>query len=460
MSFDLNSTIVASAAGGGEAYRQIVRLSGPDAITFLRAVLPEPPDWLSTALTARWFSAEVTLSADRTLPSEIYLWPTSRSYTRQPLVELHLPGCGPLVSEVVARLCAAGARAARPGEFTMRAFLAGRLDLAQAEAVLGLIDAQGDKQFQTALTQLAGGLSGPLAEARRELLELLAHLEAGLDFAEEDIEFISQAELMAGLSRIESTLATILRQLGSRDSHNPVIKVALVGLPNAGKSSLFNALLGNDQAIVSELAGTTRDYVLGELELGDLRFQFIDTAGLEEAVLADQDQAETGIEESMRRQSGRMREEADLVLHCIDTTRGVTPLDTELLRTLETERRLIVATKCDVAGSRPLKVGHLKTSAVTGLGLESLRELLRQAALQLQTIHHAMVPGTAARCRASLASSQALVTGAMTGVMEKTGEELVASDLRAALDCLAQVVGAVYTDHILDVIFSRFCIGK
>ncbi|MEX1040599.1 MAG: GTPase [Pirellulaceae bacterium] len=460
MSFDLNSTIVASAAGSGEAYRQIVRLSGPDAILYLRAVLAEPPDWLTAAQTARWFSGEVRLEAGRTLPSEIYVWPTSRSYTRQPLVELHLPGCGPLASEVVARLCAAGARAARPGEFTMRAFLAGRLDLAQAEAVLGLIDAQGDSQFQTALTQLAGGLSGPLAEARRELLELLAHLEAGLDFAEEDIEFISQAELMAGLSRIESTLATILRQLGSRDSHNPVIKVALVGLPNAGKSSLFNALLGNDQAIVSELAGTTRDYVLGELELGDLRFQFIDTAGLEEAVLADQDQAETGIEESMRRQSGRMREEADLVLHCIDTTRGVTPLDTELLRTLETERRLIVATKCDAARSRPLEMAHLKTSAVTGLGLESLRELLRQAALQLQTIHHAMVPGTAARCRASLASSQALVTGAMTGVMEKTGEELVASDLRAALDCLAQVVGAVYTDHILDVIFSRFCIGK
>lgn len=460
MSFDLDSTIVASAAGDGEAFRQIVRLSGPNAIPYLQAVLAKPPEWLGTAYTARWFSGNVTLESGRTLPSEIYLWPTTRSYTRQPMVELHLPACGPLASEVVTRLCDTGARVARPGEFTMRAFLAGRLDLAQAEAVLGLIDAKGDAQFQTALTQLAGGLSGPLAEARRELLELLAHLEAGLDFVEEDIEFISQAELMAGLSRIESTLATIERQLGSRESHNPVIKVALIGLPNAGKSSLFNALLGTDTAIVSDLAGTTRDYVLGELELGDLRFQFIDTAGLEDSVPAKHDRAEAGIEASMRRQSGRMRDEADLVLHCIDTTRGVTPFDAGLLQTLETDRSLIVATKRDAALSRPLEIAHLETSAVSGLGLENLRERLRQTALELQTIHHAMVPGTVARCRASLASARALVAGAMIEVRDNVGEELVASDLRAALDCLAHVVGAVYTDHILDVIFSRFCIGK
>jgi tRNA modification GTPase len=207
------------------------------------------------------------------------------------------------------------------------------------------------------------------------------------------------------------------------------------------------------------LAGTSVDYLIGELEIEGLRVQFIDTAGLEQAAEL-QAGVEPSIQQSMQRHTERMREEADLVLVCVDTTRGLSSYDADLLQSIDPERGIVVGTKLDAADARPLELAYLGTSAASGEGLESLRILLRQSALRLRMTHSQMVPGTAARCRDSLAGALSIVSGAKVELGADTGEELIASDLRAALDHLAQVVGAVYTDHILDVIFSRFCIGK
>ncbi len=215
------------------------------------------------------------------LPATLYVWPNARSYTRQPQAEVHTLGSPPLLQCVLRAVCQAGARPAEPGEFTLRAFLSGRLDLTQAEAVLGVIDARGDDQLRAALEQLAGGLAGPLGQLRDRLLDLLAHLEAGLDFVEEDIEFITARELDGQLLAAAGAVDRLAQQMASRDLAGELPVVALTGWPNTGKSSLFNALLGDCQALVSEVAGATRDYLTGELEWRGLRFQLVDTAGAE-----------------------------------------------------------------------------------------------------------------------------------------------------------------------------------
>ncbi len=227
------------------------------------------------------------------VPCDLFLWPGNRSYTREPVAELHTVGSPPVLQAVLAGACRAGARLAEPGEFTLRAFLAGRLDLTQAEAVLGVIDAGGADELQAALAQLAGGFARPLHQLREDLVQLLAELEAGLDFVEEDIRFISQQAVLARLESAGSLLATVTQQLASRYAARELPQVALVGPPNVGKSSLFNALVerfgDNDgskakrtmPALVSARRGTTRDYLTAMISLDGVRCELVDTAGVD-----------------------------------------------------------------------------------------------------------------------------------------------------------------------------------
>ncbi len=215
-----------------------------------------------------------------TLPADLFLWPQGRSYTRQLLAEIHTFGSPPLVDEILQSLCRNGARLAQPGEFTLRAFLAGRIDLTQAEAVLGVIDAADRNQLQAALAQLAGGLARPLGQLRSDLLDLLADLEAGLDFVEDDIRFVTPDELNRRLAAAAETIDQIGAQLTGRDAATARPRVALIGYPNVGKSSLFNALVGNAAALVSTQAGTTRDYLSATIDACGMSIELIDTAGI------------------------------------------------------------------------------------------------------------------------------------------------------------------------------------
>ncbi len=305
MPYHTDDTIVAIASPPGGAARGIVRVSGPNVINCLtpfvaaqrgrepisppggqeaaavfdgendsRPLTPARP----TAFIGNWHCEEFA----RPFPATLYLWPTTRSFTRQPLAEVHTLGSPPLLDAVVESLCGRGARLAEAGEFTMRAFLAGRIDLTQAEAVLGVIDAHGERQLAGALEQLAGGLSAPLDRLRSTLLDLLAHLEAGLDFVEEDIEFITAEELLEQLEQAAAIVGDILIRMEARAIIQDEVPVALVGPPNAGKSSLLNALAGDEAAIVSEQAGTTRDYVTRRIICDEIPCLLIDTAGRED----------------------------------------------------------------------------------------------------------------------------------------------------------------------------------
>ncbi len=463
MDLSLEATIAALASPPGSAARGIVRLSGND----LREVLAgwfEPHDrvaWQSSRIAAV-HAGVLNLPGMRTaIPVEVFLWPNHRSYTGQPIAELHLPGSPPLLEAVLAEAHRRGARPARPGEFTLRAFLAGRLDLLQAEAVLGVIDAHDHTELQTALAQLAGGLSGRLAELRHDLLELLADLEAGLDFIEEDIEFVGRGELIARIAAARQFVEDLLQQSSDRMQSRARAKVVLAGLPNAGKSTLFNRLASSESALVSPREGTTRDFLSAPVDWQGLSFDLIDTAGWE--------LDSSGIAQAAQRQRADQLRDADLLLWCSSATLDASKhdLDERLFVQAETQSRsaLRVTTQIDRIESAPtvpvLVDSALAVSAVTGEGLDDLAGLMRSQLAISRGPGRQWLGMTAARCRESLeAVSASLARAEAAAESNATGDELLAIDIREALDHLGRILGAVYTDDILDRVFSKFCIGK
>lgn len=451
----LDDTIAAIASAPGGAARGIVRVSGPRAVSIAAGGF-EAEHAQALAAMCEPMALRGRLRVDHLqtpIPLLLYVWPDGRSYTRQPVVELHLPGSPPLVDLVLQHVLRNGARLANPGEFTLRAFLAGRLDLTQAEAVLGLIDARHERQFETALQQLAGGLSGPLSRLRERLLELLAHLEAGLDFATEDIQFITPAELDAQLFEAANWVTAIVAQLQTRHEGSELPQVVLLGWPNVGKSSLFNALAGQEHAIVSPLAGTTRDYLTVELHEAGQPFRLIDTAGVESS------DCQT-IQAAAQQMRHAQQAAAQLRLLCLDSTRSWNDWEREQLLHGAAEQ-LVVLTKADEPDRLSCDVPHngLLTSAKTGSGLSLLRQRIAEE-LGLRTLAVNAVASTAARSSDSLRLADEALRRARTLAMAGGNEELVALEVRAALEGIGQVVGAVYTDDVLDRIFSRFCIGK
>jgi tRNA modification GTPase len=383
------------------------------------------------------------------LPASIALWRAPHSYTGEDVAEIHMAGAPPLVTQVLADCLKRGARLARPGEFTLRAFLSGRLDLTRAEAVLGVIEARNAAQLDAALRQLAGGLSRPIHELRDRLLDVVAQLEANLDFAHEsDVNPLGRAVLAAELESAAETLSALAGRLERRDRAAGNPRVVLSGPPNSGKSSLFNALLGQDRAIVSPRAGTTRDYLTAACDLNGIVVELIDTAGLDLA----RDPIETQAQGQRADQAGQ----ADLLLDCIssDTWAAHSELmlgDTQSLR---------VWTKCDLGRPELAQASEaIVTSAATGEGLDELR--VQMARLLSSSKSEADSPAsTAARCRDSLAGAKAALEAASRTLRNGGGEELVALDLRLALDELGKIVGAIVTEDILDRVFQRFCIGK
>jgi tRNA modification GTPase len=438
---DLNDTIVALSSATGSGGRAIVRLSGPDAVRIAGSIFrsEEPVRGSQRHL----YQGNLALPDISPLPADCYVWPAPRSYTGQQLVELHTLSCPPLVDLLITQLLTAGARAAERGEFTQRAFLAGKLDLTRAEAVLGLIEARDRDELKQALGQLAGGVTKPLQELRSDLLDLLADVEAGLDFAEENIEFVDTTALLNRVARGLALVTLLQRQLNQRAVSNRAFRVALAGRPNAGKSSLFNALLGKNAAIVSPQAGTTRDYLVGQMEVDGIVIELIDTAGRQEP--------EHTIEEQAQRLGMEQSTNADLVLWCHaadwnwpDPTAG---FDHEV-------HTVVVATKCDEGEVAP---GLLPSSATRGDGLNELRGLLAERARARPA--PALAPSLS-RCQNHVRRCLDRLRHAHSVVLFEEPTEVLAIELRGALEELGEMVGAVYTEDLLDRIFSRFCIGK
>ncbi len=431
--------------------RGIVRLSGPKAWELVNQMFRPPVPELAAAFLPRAYFGDLLLPLLSVgVPAILHLSRSPRSFTAQDLAEIHTIGSPPIIELVLSTMVSHGARPALPGEFTMRAFLNGKLDLTAAEAIAGLIDATNNCQAEAALRQMAGGIARPIGELREKLLDLLAELEAGLDFAEEDLEFIDRGELRAALEKVIDRLRDLGSQMEGRALSTDRRRVVLLGAPNVGKSSLFNALLGQNAALVSQIAGTTRDYLIGNLTFSDCSVELVDTAGLE--------QSEDAIAKQAQVARDLVAFDADLVLWCVE--KSDCPA-TEIARpeSLNPIRQtLVVQTKIDLA--RPPVHGAILVSAKTGEGLTNLLRAIEARVLGSDAGDPAVVASTAARCRQSIRNAQAAANRALVAIDARDGDDLIALELRLALDDLAQIVGAVYTDDILDRIFSRFCIGK
>lgn len=450
---DPHDTIAAIASPPGGAARGIVRVSGPDAVACVeRCFSTEDRQPLTLVRRPTAVSGMVRIrDVTANLPAVLYLWPSSRSYTRQPTAELHTLGSPPLLDALLADLCSRGARLAQPGEFTLRAFLAGRIDLTQAEGVLGVIDARERQQLDIALEQLSGGIATPLTQARTDLLELLAHLEAGLDFIEEDIEFISRDELCRQVGVIQTQIERLALRMQSRGEATDVIRAVLVGAPNVGKSSLYNALTGRG-ALVSDQAGTTRDYLVARLDLGGIVCDLVDTAGVG-TVTDDR------LQIAAVAATGRQRQQAEIEILCLDSTRAMTTQELMSLCEPATSERIIVLTKADQPRRVDCIDGAIETSSHNGAGLDQLRARLCDIG-RTGTLNSLVVASTAVRCRDSLRQAADAAGRAQQLAITGSGEELIAAELRIVLNLLGEVTGAVCSDDILDRIFSRFCIGK
>ncbi|MCL4202248.1 MAG: tRNA modification GTPase [Pirellulaceae bacterium] len=450
-------TIAAVASPPGGAFRGIVRISGPGTMACLRTCFQVPGgescDW-DAIRQAHVVPGAMKLGPPLgDLPCDVYFWPGPRSFTRQTVAEIHTIGSPPLLEAVLRTVCAAGARLARPGEFTLRAFLAGRIDLTQAEAVLGVIDARDRHQLDSALQQLAGGLARPLAQLRDQLLDLLADLEAGLDFVGEDIRFITDEELEERLAESVGHLRALEGQMTRRAETGEVFRIALAGWPNVGKSSLWNALVGQPAAIVSDSAGTTRDYLTRRVTIGGLNCLLIDTAGIDPAAPDD-------ISATAQQLGTEQTRQADLRLWCIDATRPLNDWERANLPPANSPRHLRVLTKIDQGTAAALPDDAIPTSSRTGAGLDRLREAIFEALWGQSDSESSVVTCTALRCRDSLRRAADSLQHAREQLALAAGEEIVAAEIRTALDELGQVVGAVYTEDLLDRVFSRFCLGK
>jgi tRNA modification GTPase len=458
-SVNLDDTIVAIATPPGRGGIGVVRVAGPQAREITAPMLRLKHD-LEPGRAV--FGELIELSQEHVAPASridevvVTYFAKPHSYTTDDIVEIAAHG-SPVVLRHIVELCiAAGARLAEPGEFTMRAFLNGRIDLTQAEAVRDLIDSQTPYQAKIAAQQLGGALSRRLLPVKQKLVELIAVLEAGIDFAEDDVSVLPDAAILERISAVREPLEKLAATFTYGKIVHQGLTLAIVGRPNVGKSSLFNRLVERERAIVTATPGTTRDLVSEIVAIGGIPIQLVDTAGIRDAL----DEAESiGVRKSMEALA-----DADLVLVVLDASQPVMLEDEDLLKQAEGHPTIVVRNKCDLASSDQSPVvgqsSVIHTSALTGKGIAELRaEILRHVGGETGAQAEAGFL-TNVRHQGLVQESLAALNAASGAVAAKVPHEMLLLDLYNALRPLDAVTGATTTDDILNLIFSTFCIGK
>lgn len=450
------STIAAIATARGQAALAIVRVSGPEAVDIVASCFQGRDLRTVDSHTAH---VGYVLAADGEAIDQVVatVYRAPRSATGEDIVEITCHGGDFAPQLILETLVQHGARLAEPGEFTQRAFLNGKLDLAQAEAVADLIHASSSRAHRVSLQQLQGRYSEQLRHLREELLELCAFIELELDFSEEDVAFADLERLERLLKSTEHTLEVLLKSYRVGELLRDGVRVVIGGRPNAGKSTLLNALVGRDRAIVSATPGTTRDEIEAEAEIEGLRFRFVDTAGLR--ATADQIEAE-GV-----RRARRAIDQADVLLYVYDLTQG---LDADEQAFLDEVRGglpvLVIGNKEDLVDAAATANGTLFLSArQANTDVEVLDPLIQWlvetvAADLSDTESSAVVMNQ--RHRQHLAAALEAVRSAQNGLALQVPGDLLAIDLRKALTELGAITGEITNEDVLDQIFSRFCIGK
>ncbi|MBX7141433.1 MAG: tRNA uridine-5-carboxymethylaminomethyl(34) synthesis GTPase MnmE [Chitinophagales bacterium] len=453
----LNDTIVALSTPPGTGAIGVIRLSGASAISIAEKVfsgkkLSEQP---SHTLHHGFIK-----NGDEVIDEVVIgIFKAPHSYTTEDVIEISCHGSDFIIQKIISLLIEKGARTAKPGEFTMRAFLNGRMDLAQAEAVADLIAAQTQASHDMALNQMRGGYSSELKNLRFELIHFASLLELELDFSEEDVQFAERSHLLKLLEKINSELDKLIRSFELGNVIKNGVTTVIAGRPNAGKSTLLNALLNEERAIVSEIPGTTRDTIEENLNINGILFRLIDTAGIREA----HDVIEKiGVERTMEKISS-----STLLLYVFDVSEMTIPeVKDDLSRFSRDASKLIMVVNKIDKGLPAEKVLPLEAfpsvafvSSLNRENIDSLRRMMFEKIAGEQTnLESAVV--TNARHVEALKKTKAILNEVTDSIHQKESGELTALHLRRALQHLGEITGEVTTDDLLENIFSKFCIGK
>jgi len=447
----VSDTIVAISTPLGRGGLGVIRISGAQARTVAEAILcfPRAIEWQP------WHAHMAHLvDRDGRVVDQVVatFFEKPHSYTAEDVIEISCHGAPVVLRFAVERALEAGARLAEPGEFTLRAYLNGRIDLPQAEAVRDLIEATTLYQARVAAQQAEGSVSRRLAPLKEQLLEVIALLEAGIDFAEDDVSVAPAAEILRRLSPIEAGVRALAASFQYGNLVRSGLTLAIVGRPNVGKSSLFNALLEQDRAIVTEIPGTTRDLVSETAAIGGIPVKLYDTAGIRDSTELVES---LGIERSYQAMA-----DADLTLVVIDLAQVVTADDEALIeRARQQGRWLLVGNKTDLDQAATIE-GALLVSALTGAGIPQLREALVEAVAPHGAFEQETGFITSLRHEQLLRESLQSLEKARAAVDAMIPHEMLLLDLYAALRPIDAITGATTADDILNRIFSTFCIGK
>jgi len=466
-------TIVAVSTASGAGAIGIVRMSGPAAVSIAESAFrPGRGAALKPEETHRLLYGHIVDPRYGEDVDEVLLavMRGPHSYTREDIVEVHCHGGVAAQRAVLRLLMYLGARLAEPGEFTRRAFLNGRIDLAQAESVAAIVAARSSGALRASLRQLEGGLSDRLRAVRRSLLALLAQIEATVDFSDEDVDPLDWGRLGDGLLTSRADLDRLLRTAFVGRALEQGVRTAIVGKPNVGKSSLLNALLMRERAIVSDIPGTTRDTVEELMEIGGIPIHLVDTAGIR----AGGDHVERlGVERSVK-----AMEQADLVLAVVDISRPWDDGDRELVHGIDQARSIVVCNKIDLSEDSDQRVETLgaflrngseqgvaawkicPVSAVTGEGLDDLRDLIQRVISGGEGLHLEEPVLASERQRGLVGEAFDRTEAALSATSRGSDEELICEDIRGAVQALGRITGEDLTQDLLDEIFSRFCLGK
>lgn len=452
-SYEKGKTIAAVATPPGEGGIAIIRISGHEALVTADKIFSQDVFSFKTH-TAHYGKI---LSEDKQVIDEVLLLVMlgARSFTGEDTVEIHCHGGSLITKKVLERVLEAGASAALPGEFSFKAFMNGKIDLTQAEAIQELIAAKNNKALHAAQDLLQGSLRNKIIHLQKSLVEVAAIFEAWVDYPEEGLEFASEDEIKALLSSTLHHLLTLCSSYG----HGKIIKeglsLCLIGAPNVGKSSLMNALSGKQRAIVTNIAGTTRDTLDEELSFGDLHFTLTDTAGIRDT---DEVIEQEGIKRSFSSAS-----KSDLILLLLDVQEGWTEEAQELLNKVQNQKTLIIWNKIDLPHHKPVECLHphqVSISAKAEIGLEELKEAIKTLVYEKNIAANDQVILTHERHFNALKTAAEYIRASLNGLEMGVSPELLCIDIKAALREFGTIIGTNITEDILNSIFSKFCVGK
>ncbi|WP_347273427.1 tRNA uridine-5-carboxymethylaminomethyl(34) synthesis GTPase MnmE [Candidatus Kuenenia sp.] len=465
---EVQDTILTVATPAGRSFHAVIRISGSEAIPSIHEIfVPSANIKLENVQTFISIKGCICLPAESLkIPAVLYVMRQPHSYTKEDIVEIHTLGGRPIGEMILQYILQKktglkdGLRLSRPGEFTRRAFLHGRIDLAQAEAIKNLIRSQSDSELDLAILQLSGNASQRIKNIQNKITSLCTYIETSIDFSDQDIELISRAEMINKMEDIRNDIVNLMNKPPADKISSEEIRTVLYGKPNVGKSSLINALLGEKRAIVSDRPGTTRDMVTGVLEMGSVYFKLTDVAGF--------DEAREHVFVQAREKAQSALKSAHLLLLVFAGNEKMDIQSLEINHSEVANNVIVVVNKCDLMPAcssfklpeEVKKYPVVYVSALNGKGLERLKTLMLDKVLDGQidrsnTLHFFNVYQ-----KDALQRSYERIEQAIASFRDTMSDEFIAIDLRMAVDILGEVVGEITTEDILDKIFQEFCIGK